>query len=593
MDLGRLAEAVVRKVGEGYDRPDGDSQLPVDIKYDKLQEWLVDRRQVPTDWVRRLQAVQAQAAAAVAELPPGFLAQLEGGEDAPLNYARAKQVLERLAETAEKSLLGSYKGAAGVWGKLVHAYESNPAQALARNVDYEIPFHKKQVARAQQQLADFERKKADSAKSAAAAAAEFQAECAALGVDADRLRPSLLALAAELPTAMGEAVALLWAGGVTEALEYYRAFVELVAGPAGADSRAQAAAGSEALLPTLAEVRAGGTVPPTAEQLAAVAVTATGSCGAAARIDWGPLGGGAEAAGEAGADAGGPGGISWDLDAADLSAGAGEAGGGAGIAWDVEAEAPAGGAADAEDDGGGGGAAIEISWDIGVSDTGEGLEHRGHAPGGPSSAALAATAVEAEADAESAAPAEALSAALASAPRLPHAHTRHIALARHNNNCTGKDHDLLSSESFVRMGDAERCAELSSNKGSELLASGGAAEAVQHVSADVAARLREAVSAALTGLESDRLRRLLAIRTSARFVDRLAASLEKKAGQEAKFLRAGRDTEARRGEVQRQLMADSARLAALVREARAAKAAAEVGLGAKLGRRVNIMGELP
>lgn len=577
MDLGRLAEAVVRKVGEGYDRPDGDSQLPVDIKYDKLQEWLVDRRQVPTDWVRRLQAVQAQAAAAVAELPPGFLAQLEGGEDAPLNYARAKQVLERLAETAEKSLLGSYKGAAGVWGKLVHAYESNllfvaeAAQALARNVDYEIPFHKKQVARAQQQLADFERKKADSAKSAAAAAAEFQAECAALGVDADRLRPSLLALAAELPTAMGEAVALLWAGGVTEALEYYRAFVELVAGPAGADSRAQAAAGSEALLPTLAEVRAGGTVPPTAEQLAAVAVTATGSCGAAARIDWGPLGGGAEAAGEAGADAGGPGGISWDLDAADLSAGAGEAGGGAGIAWDVEAEAPAGGAADAEDDGGGGGAAIEISWDIGVSDTGEGLEHRGHAPGGPSSAALAATAVEAEADAESAAPAEV---------------RRLIVDAEYRTRLLD---DLCELLAFL----AQRCAELSSNKGSELLASGGAAEAVQHVSADVAARLREAVSAALTGLESDRLRRLLAIRTSARFVDRLAASLEKKAGQEAKFLRAGRDTEARRGEVQRQLMADSARLAALVREARAAKAAAEVGLGAKLWRRVNIMGELP
>jgi hypothetical protein len=38
----------------------------------------VDRKQVPSDWSRKLQAIQARAAAAARELPPGFLGQLEG-----------------------------------------------------------------------------------------------------------------------------------------------------------------------------------------------------------------------------------------------------------------------------------------------------------------------------------------------------------------------------------------------------------------------------------------------------------------------------------------------------------------------------------
>ncbi len=38
----------------------------------------VDRKQVPADWNRKLQAIQAKAAEALKELPPGFLGQFEG-----------------------------------------------------------------------------------------------------------------------------------------------------------------------------------------------------------------------------------------------------------------------------------------------------------------------------------------------------------------------------------------------------------------------------------------------------------------------------------------------------------------------------------
>lgn len=38
----------------------------------------VDRRLIPQDWARKLQVIQAKAADAVKELPPGFLGQFAG-----------------------------------------------------------------------------------------------------------------------------------------------------------------------------------------------------------------------------------------------------------------------------------------------------------------------------------------------------------------------------------------------------------------------------------------------------------------------------------------------------------------------------------
>lgn len=152
----------------------------------------VDRKQVPGDWSRKLQAIQAKAAEAVRELPPGFLGQFEGGGDeAAVDFFLAQQVwlfgffvcawhtwwvgmraaswgdsaihvhyihaakvagsgagcdqrtcraaptpappqptqvLAKLSETAEKGLLGGLKGAAGSWEKVVKAYEYNREQ---------------------------------------------------------------------------------------------------------------------------------------------------------------------------------------------------------------------------------------------------------------------------------------------------------------------------------------------------------------------------------------------------------------------------------------------------------------------------------
>ncbi len=40
---------IVRKVGEGMDKPNADNELPIDINYQRLIDWLVNPAQVAYD----------------------------------------------------------------------------------------------------------------------------------------------------------------------------------------------------------------------------------------------------------------------------------------------------------------------------------------------------------------------------------------------------------------------------------------------------------------------------------------------------------------------------------------------------------------
>lgn len=398
------------------------------------------------------------------------------------------------------------------------------------------------MLRAQQQLADLEKRKAEVARSAAAAAVDFAAECKALGVDPRAIRPSLLALAARLPAVLGSAVAQLRAEGVSEGMEYYAAFVGASASGDGGSPTAAANAPTPAeLLPTLAEVREGRAAPPSAEVLAALDMANSAGEAAAADdggIDWG----GSEVSG-AGAAPGG--GVSWDIA---TKAKGGEAG--SGITWDFElqAEAPL------EDAGSGDGAEgaepAGISWDIDVSGAGEtATPEDSQLPAASPLVAAAEGPVTAVVAAEAAASTE----------------VRRLIADHEYRSCLLDDlHELLAFLTQVGWRNVEeaslalsccrpvcptafcccqtslprclqRCSELSAN-GSELLAANGP-DAVARVSADMAAGMRDAVRARIADFDDEALRRLLAIRTSARHVDRLVAALGKKSGQEAKFER--------------------------------------------------------
>ena len=84
----------------------------------------------------------ASAAAAVWQLRGTHgrsLASCAGEGDGPaVDYFAAKHILAQLAGTAEKGLLGGYKGEAGKWDKIVRAYEAN-RERLRRQGPWALP----------------------------------------------------------------------------------------------------------------------------------------------------------------------------------------------------------------------------------------------------------------------------------------------------------------------------------------------------------------------------------------------------------------------------------------------------------------------
>ena len=224
-------------------------QLPLDVNYAKLAEWLVgvclvlaekchhyisthpqsfhvsdgsmrvalgqtSRRKLPQDWHRKMQGIQLKAGEAAQSLPARLKRE---DESSAVDYLLVKQTCESLAESSERNLFGALTGPASVWDKIVRAYEKESecsetnifltafheecsrsctgpsllcchvdiylgecSLTLARNVDYEIPFYKRQKGKYQQQLLDLERKQTEHLHSAALAARSYQEVASAL-----------------------------------------------------------------------------------------------------------------------------------------------------------------------------------------------------------------------------------------------------------------------------------------------------------------------------------------------------------------------------------------------------------------------------
>jgi hypothetical protein len=53
-----------------------------------------------------------------------------GAQEGSMNYFRCAEILNKMKETAERGMLGSLKGDAGKWEKIVKAYESNSTLIL-------------------------------------------------------------------------------------------------------------------------------------------------------------------------------------------------------------------------------------------------------------------------------------------------------------------------------------------------------------------------------------------------------------------------------------------------------------------------------
>uniref|UniRef100_A0A1B0GNA4 Uncharacterized protein n=1 Tax=Phlebotomus papatasi TaxID=29031 RepID=A0A1B0GNA4_PHLPP len=184
-----------------------EQDIPIDIHTGKLQEWLVSRRVVGKDWHKAIPDIRNKINNAIRDMPAHEeLVKLLSG--AHINYFHCLKIVEilKMTEADTKNVFGRY-GSQRMkdWQDVVRSYEKDSvylaeaAQILVRNITFEIPSLKKQIAKFEQLSEESTKKAKDMSKSQNAIRSEFNTLCQQLGIKGEKIRAELKEKVEQLP----------------------------------------------------------------------------------------------------------------------------------------------------------------------------------------------------------------------------------------------------------------------------------------------------------------------------------------------------------------------------------------------------------
>lgn len=181
--------------------------LPIDIQTSKLLDWLLDRRHCNLKWQSAVKVIREKINAAIQDMPENEeIKQLLSGSY--IHYFHCLRIVEILkgTEASSKNIFGRYSSQRMKdWQEIVSLYEADNvylaevASLLSRNVSYEGPALRKQLAKAQQLQQELSRREVECQSSAADLRERYYAACKQYGIRGDNVARELQALVRELP----------------------------------------------------------------------------------------------------------------------------------------------------------------------------------------------------------------------------------------------------------------------------------------------------------------------------------------------------------------------------------------------------------
>ncbi|XP_031699422.1 CDK5 regulatory subunit-associated protein 3 [Anarrhichthys ocellatus] len=208
--------------------------VPIDIQTSKLLDWLLDRRHCNLKWQNAVKDIREKINAAIQDMPENEeIKQLLSGSY--IHYFHCLRIVEILkgTEASSKNIFGRYSSQRMKdWQEIVSLYETDNfylaevASLLSRNVSYEGPALRKQLAKAQQLQQELSRREVECQSSAADLRERYYAACKQYGITGENVARELQALVKDLPAVLGEVGKD--AAKLAEQIKLYTAFTNFV-----------------------------------------------------------------------------------------------------------------------------------------------------------------------------------------------------------------------------------------------------------------------------------------------------------------------------------------------------------------------------
>ncbi|KAK7092956.1 CDK5 regulatory subunit-associated protein 3-like isoform X2 [Littorina saxatilis] len=216
--------------------------LPIDINYNKLLDWLINRRHCGQQWQPQAAVIRQKIIRCVENMGDDQAAQ-GFSEPSEVTYFQIKELLAQSKDTesGKKNFFGQYSSQnMQDWAEIIKLYErdgvnlAETTQTISRYVNYEIPAVKKQITKCQQLQKECERKEAEYANNAADLRKKYAASCRQMGIEGQKIKTELAAMVRDLPADFDRMAASTQE--LEGAVKYYDAFVNFLVNREQSDS---------------------------------------------------------------------------------------------------------------------------------------------------------------------------------------------------------------------------------------------------------------------------------------------------------------------------------------------------------------------